>query len=107
MKVGILEGYKSICYKKKYFDEEFFTKWYKIHYNDDLCISSYLGYKEIDKLCVSYKYETDFVNRMLSFPLVQSVSGGKSDVAYLRTEEGESNVSYKKFYNSEFGKYIK
>lgn len=105
--VGILEGYKSICYRRDFFDDEFFDKWYKVHYNDDLTISSWLGYKNILKLCISYPYETDCVNRMLSFPLVNQVYNPISGVYHHREVEGGSQVSYKKFYNSELGIYIK
>lgn len=105
--VGILEGYKSICYKPEWFDQEFFEEWYNKHYNDDLTISSWLGYKGIEKCLIPYSKETNFQNRMLSFPLIAPLSNPISGVHHLREPEGGSAVSYKKFYNSELGQYIK
>lgn len=107
MLVGLLEGYKSVLYKRKYFDDEFFNDWYKIHYNDDLTIASWLGYKNVKKILIPYKKEINFYNRLLSFPLTQPVHNAISGVAHLREPEGGSSVSYKKFYNGDFGKYLK
>jgi len=106
-KVGVLEGYKSICYKSEWFDEEFFTKWYNKHYNDDLIISSWLGYKGIDKYVIPYSNETTFENRMLSFPLVKPLDNPSSGQYHFRKHDGGSPISYKIFYNSELGEYIK
>jgi hypothetical protein len=107
MEVGILEGYKTAQYRRDFFDDEFMTEWYKKHYNDDLTIATWLGYKGIKRFVVPTPYETNFINRMLSFPLVQSVSYGFSGVGHLREKEGGSGWSYKIFYNSDLGKYLK
>lgn len=107
LKVGLLEGYKSICYKRKYFDYEFFEHWYKIDYNDDLTISSWLGYKNIDKILIPYKNEKECYNKLLSFPLTEMLFNPISGVSHLREPEGGSSVTYKKFYNSIYGQYLK
>jgi hypothetical protein len=106
-KVGVLEGYKSICYNPKWFDDEFFTEWHNKHYNDDLIISSWLGYKNIDKCVIPYSNEIIFENKMLSFPLVKSLNNPPSGQHHFRQYDGGSSVSYKAFYNSELGQYIK
>ena len=106
-KVGVLEGYKSICYKPEWFDDEFFNEWYIKHYNDDLITSSWLGYKNIDRCVIPYSNENIFENRMLSFPLITSLNNPPSGQHHFRQYDGGSSISYKKFYNSELGQYIK
>jgi len=107
MTVGVLEGYKSVCYKPEWFDSEFFTTWYSKHYNDDLIISSWLGYKSIDKCIIPYSEETHHQNRMLSFPLIRPLNNPPSGQHHFRQNDGGSPISYKAFYNSDLGKYIK
>jgi hypothetical protein len=107
MEVGVLESYKTIQYRRDFFDEEFMTEWYNKHYNDDLIIASWLGYKGIKKFLVPYPYETNFTNRTHSFPLGAQLPYGFSGVSHLREPEGGSSVSYKNYYNSELGQYLK
>jgi hypothetical protein len=106
LRVGMFEAYKSTCYNPGWFDEEFFTNWHGKHYNDDLLIGSYLGYKGIHKYIIPWQGETVFRNRMLSFPLVKVLVNCLSGVEFQRRDEGGANVSYKKFYSSELGKYL-
>jgi hypothetical protein len=103
-KVGVLEGYKSVCYNSQWFDEQFFTEWAHKHYNDDLIISSWLGYKKIDRYVAPYSDETVFDNRTLSFPLVSVLNNSPSGQHHFRKQGGNA---YKTFYNSLLGKYIK
>lgn len=105
-RVGLLEGYKSVCYKRSHFSEEFFASWYKLHHEDDLVLSSWLGYQGVKKFCVPYERESVFVSRLLSFPLVATLPLPTSGVARERESAGSTAVSYKKFYNSEFGRYL-
>jgi len=107
VRVGMFEAYKSICYNPSWFDDEFFTNWYGKHYNDDLLIGSYLGYKGIHKYVISWRREPDPTHRMLSFPLVKVLPNCISGVEFQRREEGGPVVSYKKYYNSDMGKYLK
>jgi len=106
LRVGMFEAYKSTCYDPGWFNEEFFTNWHGKHYNDDLLIGSYLGYKGIHKYIIPWQGETVFCNRMLSFPLVKVLVNCLSGVEFQRRDEGGASVSYKKYYNSELGKYL-
>lgn len=107
IRVGMLESYKSICYNPSWIDEDFFTEWHLKHYNDDLLVGSYLGYKGIHKYIIPWSGETVFENRMLSFPLVMPLQNCISGVEFDRRVEGGAEVSYKNFYNSQLGKYLK
>lgn len=106
VRVGIVEGYKSVCYKRNHFNNDFFSSGYKYHYNDDLSISAWLGINGIEKWCIPYRFEKNNRNRMLSFPLDTQIQYPKSGVSHQRDAEGGSWISYKKFYNSKYGKGI-
>lgn len=105
--VGILEGYKSVCYMRKHFTDDFFENGYKLHYNDDLAVFSWLGMNDIKKVCIPYRFEVDFNTRMLSFPLIEEIVYPKSGINHQRDDEGGSSISYKKFYNSPEGAGLK
>ena len=102
VRVGAIEGYKSVCYKPEFFDKEFFEQWYNKSWNDDLIIGSWLGYKNIPKYIVSYSKEKDFKNRMISFPLVKKLDNPLSGVNHHRIKEGGSNKSYKNLWKVSF-----
>ena len=103
-RVGIVEGYKSVCYKRSHFNDDFFENGYSYHYNDDLAVFAWLGLNGVKKWCIPYRFETSFKNRILSFPLKQQINYPKSGINHQRDAEGGSTVSYKKFYNTELGK---
>ena len=105
-RVGITEGYKSVCYKRSHFSKDFFENGYKYHYNDDLAVFAWLGLNGVEKWCIPYRFEPSYQNRVLSFPLVHELSYPKSGINHQRDDEGGSQVSYKKFYNTEIGKGI-
>lgn len=68
-RVKILEGYKSVSYKRSFFDNtlnDFIDK----SWNDDYVLSAYMGYRNIPKIVISYNKETDFSPRVESFPVV-------------------------------------
>ena len=105
--VGVLEGYKSICYKRKFFKDDFFQSEYNSHFEDDLVISNYLGKNNISKICIPYRFENTFTNRLLSFPLVEQIFYVKSGVNIKRDEIGGSLVSYQSIWNNEYFNGIK
>ena len=63
MRVGIVEGYNSVCYKRSHFTEDFFENGYKYHYNDDLAVFAWLGLNGVEKWCIPYRFE---MNHMFS-----------------------------------------
>jgi len=70
-RVKILEGYKTVSYKRSFFDiEEFKTNFVSKSWNDDLTLSAYMGYRNIQKWVVTYDKDTDFIPRVESFPVV-------------------------------------
>ena len=105
--VGIIQGYDSACYKRSFFDDNFFTSLKKkdmewapnsIYYEDDVIISSYLGYKKIMKVVMpSDKFK----------PRVNHIKNKISGCNNYRKEYGGSVQNIKNFYKSKFGKYIR
>ena len=55
--VDILEGYKSVCYNASYFEDDFFTKYYKLPVFDDALISGYLKLKGVDRVVIPHPFE--------------------------------------------------
>jgi hypothetical protein len=106
-KVGVLEGYKSVCYKRKFFKDDFFKTEYNSHFEDDLVISNYLGKHNISKICIPYTFETDYTIRLLSFPLVKPIVYPKSGVNIKRSEIGGSLTSYQSIWNNVYFNGIK
>jgi hypothetical protein len=103
-RVGIVEGYNGVCYKRSHFTDDFFENGYKYHYNDDLAVFAWLGLNNVKKWCIPYRLETNHKNRVLTFPLQNVIHYPKSGINHQRDAEGGSEVSYKKFYNTEYGK---
>lgn len=104
MRVGIVEGYNSVCYKRSHFTEDFFENGYKYHYNDDLAVFAWLGLNGVEKWCIPYRFENNHTNRIVTFPLEREIRYPKSGINHQRDAEGGSSVSYKLFYNTEHGK---
>ena len=104
MRVGIVEGYNSVCYKRSHFTDDFFENGYKYHYNDDLAVFAWLGLNGVEKWCIPYRFEMNHTNRVLTFPLEKEIPYPKSGINHQRDAEGGSEVSYKLFYNTEHGK---
>lgn len=70
-RVKILEGYKSVSYKRSFFDlDELKRDFIPLSWNDDLILSAYMGYKNIPKIVLSYEKDTNFSPRVESFPVI-------------------------------------
>lgn len=76
--VDILQHYKSVSYKRRFFESDFETFTHEnYHWNDDLIMAAYFAYKKVDRICTFYPKDmvctndedwNNFVGR--SFPLV-------------------------------------
>ena len=53
IKVKILQAYKTISYKRSFFDDTYFSEFAKCSWNDDLLNSAYLASKKIDRVVVT------------------------------------------------------
>jgi hypothetical protein len=100
VRVKILEGYKTVSYKRNFFKEDFFKEFVGNSWNDDMLISAYLGKHNIEKWVVNYNNDNDFSPRVESFPVVKHLpneSGGCNWFRHDSVDDG-SDFYYKKGY---------
>ena len=95
IRVRILEGYKSISYKRYFFDdlEDFINNFATKTWNDDVAISAYLGYKNIEKIVVSYEHDTDFSPRVESFPVIGHIPAESSGCFLFRHSPDDQKLN--------------
>lgn len=53
----VLQHYKSVSYKRRYFENDFWTDFLGKTTSDDILLSAYMGKQKIDKLVVPYEHE--------------------------------------------------
>jgi len=91
VRVKILEGYKTVSYRRNFFKEDFVTDFVGQGWNDDILISAYLGKHNIEKWVVSYDKDTDFSARVESFPLVGHLPNERGGCWLFRNENANDN----------------
>lgn len=90
----ILEGYKTASYKRKFFENDFFTDFVPKSWSDDVIISAYLGKQKIRKIVMNYNKDTNFKSRVESFPVDKVVPNEKSGCNIYRSENVSDNSDY-------------
>jgi len=90
VRVKILEGYKTVSYKRSFFEEDF-KEFALGNWNDDMIISAYLGMKDIKKIVVAYDKDTDFSPRVESFPIVGHLPCERGGCWWFRNEFAPDN----------------
>lgn len=80
LRVKVLQHYKTVSYKRSYFDEDLFTEFLGKTPSDDILISAYLGYKNIPKIVTFHEKDTQpnsleewHLTVGKSFPIIGSV----------------------------------
>ena len=99
VRVKVLEGYKTVSYKKGFFGSDF--KDFAIgNWNDDMIISAYLGKNDIQKIVVSYDKDTEFSPKVESFPVIGHVPNDRGGCWWFRSESVPDNheIYYKLGY---------
>lgn len=79
-RVKTLQHYKSVSYKRSYFEDDLFTEFVNKTNSDDILFSAYMGSKDIPKIVVTYgddppctSIEEWHVLVGSSFPLISSI----------------------------------
>lgn len=82
-KVDVLQHYKTVSYKRKYFEDDFFG-FVKEYYSwsDDMLISAYMSYKKRDRIATFHESDAVFNNYqewierggVATFPVIKSTS---------------------------------
>jgi hypothetical protein len=102
VRVKILEGYKTVSYKRSFFDiEELESNFLGKSWNDDMILSAYMGYKNIPKIVIAYKNDTDFSPRVESFPVIGHTPverGGCFEFRHSEEDQKVSETNVQEFY---------
>lgn len=70
VRIRILEGYKTVSYKRSFFEDDL-SLFVNKHWNDDFVLSAYMGYKNIKKIVLKCENcEGNYSPRVESFPVV-------------------------------------
>lgn len=94
VRVKILEGYKTVSYLRKFFNEDFELEFTKESWSDDIIISAYLGKHGIHKIVVNYDKDVEFSPRVESFPVVGHLPNERGGCWWYRND-GETDNSDK------------
>ena len=85
VRVKILEGYKTVSYKRSFFKDDF-KEFAKDGWSDDVILSAYMGKNEIKKYVVNYNGDNDFRSRVESFPCVRIMPRLITVLQFFQTE---------------------
>lgn len=86
IKVKILEGYKTVSYRRSFFRDDFMD-FALDGWSDDVILSAYMGKHKIDKYVINYYGDNDFSPRVESFPCVKIMPNDKGGCALFREED--------------------
>jgi hypothetical protein len=103
-RVKVLQHYKSVSYKRSFFDKDLFTDFVGKTSSDDILLSAYMGYKNIHKIVATYDGDThcDTIEEWheqvgKSFPIInpiahdraQGCSDPEAEIRFFRPQEFE------------------
>lgn len=91
IRVKILEGYKTVSYKRNFFKSDFNTEFAEQSWSDDIILSAYLGKHNIEKWVVNYDKDTDFRPRVESFPVIGHIPNEVGGCWWFRNESISDN----------------
>ena len=104
--VNILQHYKTISYKRKWFQDDFFTEFLGKSWNDDILVSAYMGKHKIPRLVTFYEDEEKLITieqwhekgGVLTFPVIRHTSheGEEGCFLYRRDKIDENYGEYLK-----------
>ena len=96
VRVKILEGYKTVSYKRGFFEDDF-KEFVLGNWNDDMIVSAYMGMKNIKKYVVNYDQDTDFNPRVESFPVIGHLPNDRGGCWWFRNESAPD--FHQKYYS--------
>jgi hypothetical protein len=90
-RVKILEGYKTVSYLRKFFDDDFFSDFVGKSWSDDIVLSAYMGKQNIKKIVMNYDKDETFNPVVESFPVVRGIPNEQSGCFWFRSESAPDN----------------
>jgi hypothetical protein len=100
VRVKIIEGYKTVSYRRNFFKSDFFTEFVGESWSDDIILSAYMGKHNIEKWVVNYNKDTDFSARVESFPIIGHLPNERGGCWWYRSESVSDNAD--KFYKLQY-----
>jgi len=106
VEVNILQHYKTVSYKRKWFQEDFFTEFLGKSWNDDILVAAYMGKHKIKKLVTYYENEEKLITieqwtekgGVTTFPVLRHTSHeGEEGCFFYRRDKLDEN----------YGEYLK
>lgn len=103
VKVNLLQHYKTVSYKRKYFNDDFFLDFVGKSWSDDIVISAYMGKQKIDKYVTYYEKEKipstieewNRIGGVTTFPVVAHTQHESNEGCNLKRSDGEDdNFNY-------------
>lgn len=103
VKVNILQNYKTVSFKRKYFEEDFFTEFLDKSWADDITVSGYMGKQGIEKIVTYYskehipssKEEWTQIGGVTTFPVLAHTNHSREEGCFLLRDKGVSdNINY-------------
>jgi hypothetical protein len=95
VRVKVIEGYKTVSYKRNFFGTDF-NEFANKSWSDDITISAYLGKNNIMKFVVAYDLDDNFTPRVESFPCVRILPNEQGGCWEFRNEGVGDN--HEEFY---------
>jgi len=100
VRVKIIEGYKTVSYKRNFFKPDFFSEFVGESWSDDIVLSAYMGKHNIEKWVVSYDKDIDFSARVESFPIIGHLPNERGGCWWYRSESQSDNSD--KYYKLQY-----
>jgi len=100
VRVKIIEGYKTVSYRRSFFKPDFFSEFVGKSWSDDIILSAYMGKHNIEKWVVSYDKDDNFTPRVESFPIIGHLPNERGGCWWFRSENisDNSDIYYKQQY---------
>lgn len=100
VRVKIIEGYKTVSYRRSFFKPDFFSEFVGQSWSDDIILSAYMGKHSIEKWVVNYDKDKDFTPRVESFPIIGHLPNERGGCWWFRSENisDNSDIYYKQQY---------
>jgi len=99
VRVNVLQHYKTVSYKRSYFEEDFFTDFIDKSWADDILVSAYMGKQKISKYVTYYDKEDIPCNHeqwasrggVTTFPIIRHTSHDSTEGCNIRRNQKESD----------------
>ena len=100
VRVKIIEGYKTVSYRRSFFKPDFFSEFVGESWSDDIILSAYMGKHNIEKWVVNYDKDEDFTPIVESFPIIGHLPNERGGCWWYRSESTSDNAD--KFYKLQY-----